>query len=90
MKQHVNVHVKFSFFKVFLSQNTKTKTKTGFAETNFIQFSLICFILKYYANGSNCVGDDYSTSVFPPSPVAHTLTRDFNGFQYAGNNFDGF
>ena len=53
--------------------------KTGFEDmTNCVHFSLICSILKYYANGSDCVGDDYSTSVFPASLVGHSLTRDFH------------
>ena len=46
--------------------------------TNFVQFCLICSILKYYANGSDCVGDDYSTSVFPAWVVARSLTRDIH------------
>ena len=47
--------------------------------TNFVQFALICSILKYYANGADWVEDDYSTSVFPAPPLAHS---PHNGFQW--------
>ena len=67
--------------------------KTGFEDmTNFVQFSLICSILKYYANGSDCVGDDYSTSVFPASVLARSPHKgnslDFNGPEPGLINFN--
>ena len=53
--------------------------------TNFVQFALICSILKYYANGADWVEDDYSTSVFPAPPLACPLPT-----QYISMGFNDF
>ena len=66
-------------WKIFYFERGAKLHKTGFEDmTNCEHFSLICSILKYYANGSDCVGDDYSTSVYPASSLGHSLARDFH------------
>ena len=57
--------------------------------TNFVQFALICSILKYYANGADWVEDDYSTSVFPAPPLAHSPHNRFQLVSMTSINLKG-
>ena len=57
--------------------------------TNFVQFALICSILKYYANGADWVEDDYSTSVFPAPPLAHSPHNRFQWVSMTSINLKG-
>ena len=57
--------------------------------TNFVQFALICSILKYYANGADWVEDDYSTSVFPAPPLAHSPHNRFQWVSMTSTNLKG-